>query len=203
MDRLDELAPDYGAVLDELLGALQSIAVLQLVKGRGNEELAALAPLAERMSEEDVQLYYQIALQGRRDLAMCRDTRMGFEMTLLRMLAFRPETPTAMRVRYRSLPNAAGRKRRGPRRQRLAESRARSRGGKGGAGAPTSSAQGRSDWHELLHTLDLRGPARQLADHCDLASFAGSTWQLVLQSDKAHLNTHRFARASRQPCASI
>ena len=47
------------------------------------------------MSAEDVQLYYQIALAGRRDLPMAPEPRLGFEMTLLRMLAFRPETAAA------------------------------------------------------------------------------------------------------------
>jgi DNA polymerase-3 subunit gamma/tau len=45
------------------------------------------------------------------------------------------------------------------------------------------------DWHALLQALDLRGPARQLADHCELGSVNGGVWQLVLPPDKAHLNT--------------
>src|SRR5262252_1352213 len=90
-DRLAERSPDYGAVLDDLLAALQNIAVLQLVKGRLDDaEVEALAPLSSRLTPEDVQLYFQIALSGRRDLAVLRDPRIGFEMTLLRMLAFRP-----------------------------------------------------------------------------------------------------------------
>ena len=175
VDRLDERAPDYGAVLDELLGALQSIAVLQLVKGRGSEELAALAPLAERMSEEDVQLYYQIALQGRRDLAVCRDARMGFEMTLLRMLAFRPgERRAAMSVRYRSLPRRSAEAQE-PAAPKLARDAARGVAATKAARARRpSSATGRCRiGTSCCHTLDLRGPARQLADHCDLAVIRG------------------------------
>src|SRR5215471_2736239 len=99
VDRLDERSPDYGAVLDDLLAALQNIAVLQLVKGRlDGDEVEALAPLASRLTPEDVQLYFQIALTGRRDLAVCRDARVGFEMTLLRMLAFRPVDVDAPRA---------------------------------------------------------------------------------------------------------
>jgi DNA polymerase-3 subunit gamma/tau len=40
--------------------------------------------------------------------------------------------------------------------------------------------------------LDLRGPARQLADNCDLQSNAGGSWQLVLPRDKEHLNTQQL-----------
>jgi DNA polymerase-3 subunit gamma/tau len=91
-DQLDELAADFGLALDDIMHALQQVAVIQLVAGkRIEEDHEALAPFAERLSPEDVQLYYQIALNGRRDLNYCRDARMGFEMTLLRMLAFRPD----------------------------------------------------------------------------------------------------------------
>jgi DNA polymerase-3 subunit gamma/tau len=91
VERLAERAPDFGAVLDELMSALQQIAVIQLVGDRlPDEELEALKPLAERISPEDVQLYFQIALNGRRDLPVGREPRVGLEMTLLRMLAFRP-----------------------------------------------------------------------------------------------------------------
>ena len=45
---------------------------------------------------------------------------------------------------------------------------------------------------ELVQALDLRGPARQLADSCDLASNAGGTWQLVVPADKEHLNTQQL-----------
>ena len=89
---LDEQAPDYGAVLDELMGVLQRIAVLQLVGTESDEEAQELPELASKLTAEDVQLYYQIALQGRRDLGVARDYRSAFEMTLLRMLAFRPST---------------------------------------------------------------------------------------------------------------
>ena len=90
---LDEMAPDYGAVLDELRGVLQRIAVLQLVGAdAGDEEAEELPELASALSPEDVQLYYEIAGQGRRDLYISRDYRAAFEMTLLRMLAFRPIT---------------------------------------------------------------------------------------------------------------
>ncbi|MBN1240384.1 MAG: hypothetical protein JXB36_17915, partial [Gammaproteobacteria bacterium] len=92
VERLDERAPDYAAVLDELMSTLQRLAVIQLVGERAPEdELEALKPLAARISPEDVQLYYQIALQGKRDLPVGRDPRVGVEMTLLRMLAFRPQ----------------------------------------------------------------------------------------------------------------
>src|SRR5271170_1228007 len=93
---LDRDAPDYDRVLVELAAFLQRVAIVQIVPEAAaqDEEFDAqsLARLAQAISPEDVQLYYQIALGGRRDLAMAPEPRAGFEMTLLRMLAFRPDT---------------------------------------------------------------------------------------------------------------
>ena len=106
---LDELAPDYGAVLDELRGVLQRIAILQLVgSDAADDEAEELPELASALSSEDVQLYYEIAGQGRRDLYVSRDYRASFEMTLLRMLAFRPVTEQDLRSQGRPRPAQAG-----------------------------------------------------------------------------------------------
>jgi DNA polymerase-3 subunit gamma/tau len=92
---LDRDAPDYDRALVELAVLLQRIAIVQIVPEAAqlDEEFdsALLANLAVAISPEDAQLYYQIALGGRRDLNMAPEPRVGFEMTLLRMLAFRPE----------------------------------------------------------------------------------------------------------------
>jgi DNA polymerase-3 subunit gamma/tau len=196
VEKLDESAPDYGAVLDELLEALQRIAVLQLVGGRSDdEEFAAVASFADQFSAEDVQLDYQIALHGRRDLPFCREPRMGFEMTLLRMLAFRPAadedaapqravravTPSTPAAPPRAGAAGAPRPQAVPTPERGAATAARAP-----AGAPSA------DWAAIVQSLDLRGPARQLADSCDLASSAGGAWQLVVPPDKEHLSTQQL-----------
>src|SRR5271168_110522 len=96
---LDRNAPDYDRALVELAAFLQRIAIVQIVPEAAlqDEEFdaASLTRLAQAISPEDVQLYYQIALGGRRDLAMAPEPRAGFEMTLLRMLAFRPDSAAA------------------------------------------------------------------------------------------------------------
>ena len=92
---LDRDAPDYDRALVDLATLLQRIAIVQIVPEAApqDEEFdsALLTRLAGAISPEDAQLYYQIALAGRRDLNMAPEPRIGFEMTLLRMLAFRPE----------------------------------------------------------------------------------------------------------------
>ena len=89
-------SPDFGGVLDDLASVLHRLQLIQLIPGyrpeEGSDDDQALDALAQRMTAEDVQLYYQIATSGRRDLAIAPDARTGFEMAMLRMLAFRPES---------------------------------------------------------------------------------------------------------------
>ncbi|WP_440985717.1 DNA polymerase III subunit gamma/tau [Xanthomonas sontii] len=95
---LAEFSPDWGGVLEALAEALHRIQVRQLVPGAATPALDGLdpAPLAERLRPEIVQLWYQMALNGRRDLYLAPSPRAGFEMALLRMLAFRPMGATAL-----------------------------------------------------------------------------------------------------------
>ncbi|WP_027962762.1 DNA polymerase III subunit gamma/tau [Halomonas halodenitrificans] len=91
---LAERAPDFAGVLDEVTGVLHRLAIAQMVpealdNAQGDRE--ALLALASRFTAEDVQLYYQIGIQGRGDMANAPDLRTALEMTLLRMLAFRPQ----------------------------------------------------------------------------------------------------------------
>src|ERR1700691_5439507 len=90
---LDERSPDYAQLLDQLAALLERVALKQLVPGFDGDELhpaELLERLAAQIAAEDLQLYYQTAILGRRDLAVGPDARTGFRMTLIRMLAFRP-----------------------------------------------------------------------------------------------------------------
>ena len=91
-----DYSPDYRGLLGEILSVLHQLALIQNVPG--TSEVAGFDPtrvaeLAQRMSAEDVQLFYQIGLTGRRDLPLAPDMREAFEMVILRMLAFRPVLP--------------------------------------------------------------------------------------------------------------
>ena len=90
-DRIASYSPDFAGVLDDLATVLHRIQLIQLVPGYREEEGdAGLADIANRLVPEDVQLYYQIATTSRRELPLAPDARIGFEMALLRMFAFRP-----------------------------------------------------------------------------------------------------------------
>ncbi|MBU0901079.1 MAG: DNA polymerase III subunit gamma/tau [Gammaproteobacteria bacterium] len=99
---LAEQGPDWNGVLSEILNVLHRVAIAQALpeavdNGQGDRE--RVLELASVLPSEDVQFYYQMGLIGRRDLPLSPDPRSGFEMVLLRMLAFRPaDTHDAPRV---------------------------------------------------------------------------------------------------------
>ncbi|WP_435035815.1 DNA polymerase III subunit gamma/tau [Pseudomonas neuropathica] len=99
---LAEQGPDWNGVLSEILNVLHRVAIAQaLPEGvdNGHGDRDRVLALAQALPAEDVQFYYQMGLIGRRDLPLAPDPRGGFEMVLLRMLAFRPaDTADAPRL---------------------------------------------------------------------------------------------------------
>jgi DNA polymerase-3 subunit gamma/tau len=88
-----ELSPDYVMVLADLLSIWHQVAIMQTVPESIDKTLshyAEIVEIAQSVSREDIQLYYQICLLGRKDLDLAPDLKSGFEMVLLRALAFRP-----------------------------------------------------------------------------------------------------------------
>ena len=181
---LDEFAPDYAQLLDEMAALLQKIALRQAVPDLPEDEVYAgelLQRLAATIVAEDLQLYYQMAILGRRDLPLAPDPRIGAEMTLLRMLAFRPQDPAVT--------------------QHLATDGDRAPGGKKAkipAAGPPATAQA-TDWPGMLASLDLQGAARQLASHCRLIERSGDRFRFLLDARAESLRTRqledRFAQA--------
>ena len=197
---LEEWAPDYVQVLDELASLLTRIALKQVVKDFDGDELYApevLERLARAISAEDIQLFYQTAIIGRRDLGLAPDPRTGFEMVLLRMLAFRPEAggqavPVAARggkapgpaiVTARSAPEAV----RSPESTRpaapLPATAAAAHAG------PAAAQGGTEDWAAIIAALELQGAARQLAAHCVLVGRQGAVVRLALDPRSKFMRT--------------
>ena len=161
---LAERAVDFDDLLAELIGAFHRMAVDHALN-------AAAAPF----EPEVVQLFYQIALMGYRDLQIAPDPRCGLEMTLLRMLAFAPDDDQASRVPRSeaerpgagSAPDAVV-----PPRGATAEA------------APAVAAEAGTPWHETVAGLELSGVARMLAEHSELVTSADGVYRLRL--DRAH-----------------
>ncbi|AND67999.1 DNA polymerase III subunit gamma/tau [Dyella thiooxydans] len=209
--RIASYSPDFGGVLDDVAAVLHRIQLMQLVPGyqaEGDEGAGEeLAALAQQFAPEDVQLYYQIATTGRRDLPMAPDARTGFEMAVLRMLAFRPgevgDAAAARSVAARAMPAAATVS------SPVRPTPARVVPPAGAAAAPVPAerpaaapvaspapaprravpvdARGLPDWAALVDQAGLRGPLGQLAQNAALRDRDGQTLTLLLQEAHMHL----------------
>jgi DNA polymerase-3 subunit gamma/tau len=95
VSKMAELSPDYDMVLADMLSIWHQVAILQTVPealDKGVEHYTEMLALASEVSQEDIQLFYQVCLLGRKDLSLAPDLKSGFEMVVLRALAFRPDT---------------------------------------------------------------------------------------------------------------
>jgi len=214
--RLDESAADFSGVLSELQSLLHRIALTQLVPNAvddSDRDKEAVTRLASALSPEDVQLYYQIGLMGRRDLELGPDPRSGFEMLMLRMLAFRPadvrpETGAATGPARRGItvPGAAAQAppaRETPSRRREAATAAAPpeaavQEPPPTAGATHAAAQAPDDWAALVDKLGLNGVARELALHCAVKSAAAEHMELLLDATHKHLLNNRIEQRIEQ-----
>ncbi|WP_029921286.1 DNA polymerase III subunit gamma/tau [Nevskia soli] len=216
--KLDESAPDHAALLNDLAAALQRIAVLQLLPKAGDEDdEPALEPLARSIAPEDIQVWYQIAVLGRRDLPWAPDPRLGFEMTLLRMLAFRPDgaapaagAPPAAAAGGRTqsapgTPPAPGRAAAAPAAAPKLAAAAPVAPAPVAAAAPITVAPAtpppparpaappraavNSDdpWALRIEAIGLDGMTRQLARHCAWVGESNGTVHLALEARTKHL----------------
>ena len=169
-DRMAGLSLSFESALQDLGSLLHRIALLQQIpeaSGAGEPERAALEELARKFAPDDLQLYYQVALQGRSDIGLAPDEYAGFTMTLLRMLAFAPVREESRETR----PAAA----------------------QAGYGVPPAgpddSKKNAADpgWRELVEQLGLGGAARMLAQHCELERRTSGRIDLKLSQAHQHL----------------
>ena len=164
------------ASLQELATLLHRVALAQVLPeaiGADDPDREALLSLVSAFAPEDVQLYYQIALQGRADLPLAPDEYAGFTMPLLRMLAFAPEGSDAVRAAAAVPKPVAG--------------SAPATPAAGGAPAPGTAAAAATDWQQLVGQLKIGGMARMLAQHCELVRQDSDRLDLMVPEAHRHL----------------
>jgi DNA polymerase-3 subunit gamma/tau len=179
-----ELAGDLAArgfsfdgILQDLGAMLTRIAQVQLVPDQlaaEEQDAERIRQMATRLDKETVQLYYQIVLNGRKDLPFAPDEISGFTMTLLRMLAFTPESGDGAAASSASQEKRSSTKPDFPPGTRRANAVTE--------GHATLAPQG--EWHDIVASLNLGGMARMLADHCELLK--RNRHELVFALDETH-----------------
>ena len=195
-----------GLALDELSSLFHRVAVAQVVPAAAAayDDAARVSAFAGAFSPEAAQLMYQIAAQGRADLALAPDEATGLSMTLLRMLAFAPAAPAADAPAARGEPAAGSRPpaRRpaaaapGPEIAAMAPARA-AEASRAAAPAEARATVPLPDdtaaWPAFVASLKLTGMAAQLAAQSELKAVAGNALTLALPVAHKHLADKAYA----------
>ncbi|MCP3907588.1 MAG: DNA polymerase III subunit gamma/tau [Oceanicoccus sp.] len=213
VDQLSEHAPDYVAALEELLTLLHRIAITQAVpeatdNSFGDKE--RVTDLAGRLAAENVQLFYQMGLNGRRDLPLAPDPRSGFEMVLLRMLAFMPagiaqlpqgsvqnSAPVANNTAASAeAPEPVKKPEPVPQPSAVAEE---PESKLPPAATPISLDQlNPTNWNQLFDRLGFGGVVGNIASHCVLQQIEGDTITLGLDENNATLFSDSYTARIQQ-----
>jgi DNA polymerase-3 subunit gamma/tau len=188
--KADEFAPDYAALLADTVSVLQRIALAQTLPDAIDDtygDRETVLALAGKLPAEDVQLYYQIALIGRRDLPLSPEPRGGFEMILLRMLAFRPaaggrtEVPAAVPATAAPVPAVrSGSGRPGGKATATASA----------APAPPPASPASADagtWAGIVEALPVKGVLREMALNCAFHGIQDDVIRLSIDPAHKHL----------------
>ncbi len=203
LHQLQELVPDYHSVLDDLATVLQQVAVMQLAGAGSVDEDAdveLLAEVAGGLEPEMVQLFYQIAVTGRRDISYAPDPRIGFEMALLRMLAFQPATEGSAGSGAPQGEPAKARGHAGPgRTAKSAAAAPKQTASTRKQAAPATPAAGQlpaspADWAGLIAALKLTGAVRQLAENSVPHVRAEKSLGLTVSRLSEHLLTDQLRK---------
>jgi DNA polymerase-3 subunit gamma/tau len=168
IDHLNMHAANFYQALDDVLSLLHQISIAQVIPDT-KVAFADIATLAKQWTPEDVQLFYQIALNGRRDLPHAPNPHQGFEMILLRMLAFRPVTKTTAPMIPPVLPQKES--------QKISMSPTPAKTVQEPVVLTTEN--GRS-WVEILAKLQLTGMTYALASNCTLVAISDTKVTLSL-----------------------
>jgi len=205
---LAERVPDFASVLQELLAMLHRTALYQAVPKAldpSDGDHAQIQALAQKITPEDVQLFYQIGLVGQRDLPLAPDPRSGFEMVLLRMLAFRPQQGAAQQggntvkksepVRTKPQPAAAAA-------QPVSQAKQVPKSKPAVESSPNGTPADLKDWSRVISGLKLGGISRQLAENCQYREWDGVTLTLTLDPAHEHMRVesseHRLVLALQE-----
>ncbi|MDP2786210.1 MAG: DNA polymerase III subunit gamma/tau [Sulfurimicrobium sp.] len=193
--QMEERSLSFDAALQDLGALLHQVALAQTVPQALSEDLPErqrILDLAQRFSAEDVQLHYQIALHGRKDLGLAPDEFAGFTMALLRMLAFTleatpgeaPAVKRAVATEKRDVAPAA------VSHQEVRPALKVQEPVPVALSQPAGNSRAKAfdgDWPALVTQLGLGGMAKMLAQHCELKSHEGRRIELCVLEEHKHL----------------
>ncbi|MDE0310597.1 MAG: DNA polymerase III subunit gamma/tau [Acidiferrobacterales bacterium] len=190
--KMSQQSVNYESALDDILLMLHELSLLkaapQIVTERA-DNINDLKKLESQLSKEEIQLYYQIALIGKRDLPFAPDTQTGFQMALMRMLAFHPAPSSSAQQKERNpspehpkvpvTPRGQAKASDPPRAQKPTTPEADSPQPESPKQSPhptIAKLQTSDDWLDILDNAGkLSGPTRLFAKNLSFRSRSGNT----------------------------
>ena len=172
INEIANLTPDFSDILQQMLQVLHRVALVQQIPTAIDHDFDAdmIATLSSRLTPEDVQLFYQIGLVGQRDLDLAPDPRSGFEMVMLRMLAFKPVRLEQPEIKSLSIQQPDTKpqikspepdERNAPRNE-------------------TPFNKDACDWLSMIVAMKLNGPTREFANNCALENIDDKVCTLII-----------------------
>ena len=187
---LTEQGTQFSQVLDSLLEALHHISLSQAVPSHAKQH-PSLQAFSNAFSKADVQLFYQIALHGKRDLSLAPSPRVGFEMTLLRMLAFSPEQGNAQPIEKPLAKKSPAK----PVAATAVAVAAPEPEPKSAPPPPTVDNPADSEWQTLCKQLKVDGMAMSILTHCAMDQLTDTALNLTINNAHApFLNESQLER---------
>ncbi len=195
---ISALTPDFSEVLQQILRVLHRVALAQVIPGFTDSQFESgiIKQLAESLFVEDVQLFYQIALLGQRDLELAPDPRSGFEMVMLRMLAFKPGNKS-IEV---DLPSVARNKPKPVTTNKYQQLGSLGKVAEVQENQPGIKKNNRvvGEWAEIVVSMKVGGMTRELANNCVLDSMDDKACYLILTPGHSQLISSRAQEKLQQ-----
>ncbi|MEQ1557643.1 MAG: DNA polymerase III subunit gamma/tau [Methyloglobulus sp.] len=190
IDEVANIQADFSSVLQQILHILHRIALAQQIPAAIEHEFDKdmITTLAQRFTPEDVQLFYQIALHGQKDLDIAPDSRMGFEMVMLRMLAFKPVTTKVTPIRSKQPPLQNPTATPQPPIQ-IEQTNSPMRVAENITANYSNEALGNHSWTDMIEIMKLESLTKQLANNCVLKLIDNEVCQLLLDASHQQLHT--------------
>ena len=209
VEAIAEFSPDWPGVLNALNEAFHKIQMVQLIADADvSIDGANVRELAAAVRPELVQLWYQMALQGQRDLGFAPSPRSGFDMVMLRMLAFKPGNPSAVSLTpVAAVPAATPAPTPAPALAPVPAAKAEA----APAPVPAPSApvvaavpaepepaldipplESAEDWAKVVKIMPANGPTRHFAEMLHWVARDGEALQFELEEQYFHLNDQRM-----------
>ncbi len=202
INTMAELSPDFADILQQILQVLHRLVLAQLVPAsiKSDDDVEMLRALSPLFAAEQLQLYYQIALLGQKDLSLAPEPKSGFEMIMLRMLAFNPQQASVsssqpnLSAALVAKPAAVT----APKPQTIITPVVQANKLVTQSIAEPVAVQQKTSvnatdipWHDMVVVMNLQGLTRELANNCILEAVDEHECRLVLDTKQAQIKSSR------------